>query len=99
MNKTDWARKLSSRKFWFALAGFVTGVIAFVANPTTDAQVISALILQLGSVVAYCIGEGIADAAHAKADPTVIYVPSDDMFDEQANESEEKVEEQEGGEE
>lgn len=104
MNKTDWVRKLSSRKFWVAVAALVTGIVSFIAKPTTDAQTISSLILMLGAVIAYCIGEGIADAANANAEPkpTVIYVPSDDMFEEQAKEAEakaqEQTEEQEGGE-
>lgn len=104
MNKIDWVRKLSSRKFWVAVAALVTGIISFIAKPTTDAQTISSLILMLGSVIAYCIGEGIADAANANAEPkpTVIYVPSDDMFEEQEAkaeaEAQEQTEDQEGGE-
>lgn len=100
MNKIDWVRKLSSRKFWVALAALVTGIVSFVKQPTTDIQVISSLILALGSVVAYCIGEGLADAAHAEAEPTVIYVPTDEFFDEDGDEEEEHAEEvhtEEGG--
>lgn len=101
MNKIDWVRKLSSRKFWVALAALVTGIISFIAKPTTDAQTISSLILMLGSVIAYCIGEGLADAAHAEAEPTVIYVPTDEFFDENGDEEEkhtEEVHKEEGGE-
>lgn len=96
MNKTDWVRKLSSRKFWVAVAALVTGIISFIAKPTTDAQTISSLILMLGSVIAYCIGEGIADAANAHAEPTVIYVPTDENGDEE--EHTEEVHTEEGGE-
>ena len=91
MTKQDWIRKLTSRKFWLAVAGLVTGIITFIQKPTTDAQTISSLILALGSVVAYCIGEGLADAANAE--PTVIYVPTDKL-PEAAEEAEETGEEQ-----
>ena len=78
MTKQDWIRKLTSRKFWMALAGLVAGLIAFFKNPTTDANSITALIMALGSVVAYCVGEGLADAAGANAEQTVTYVTPDD---------------------
>ena len=103
MTKEDIIRKLTSRKFWVAVAGLVTGIVAFIKEPTTDAQTITALILALGSVIAYCVGEGLADAANAQAAPTaptVIYVPSDEMFEEQAEkEAEKAAEKEEGGEE
>ena len=78
MTKEDWIRKLTSRKFWMALAGLVAGLIAFFKNPTTDANSITALIMALGSVVAYCVGEGLADAAGAHADSTVTYLNAED---------------------
>lgn len=98
MTKQDWARKLTSRKFWLAVAALVTGIVAFIKEPSTDAQNITALILALGSVVAYCIGEGLADAAGAKADPTVVYVPTDpafvDIFGDDDDDEEDEDEEQ-----
>ena len=81
----DWKSKLCSRKFWLAIAGFVTGLVAFIQHPTSDAQAISGLIMAFGSVVAYIIGEGMADAAGANS---VIYsdydedVPAYDDVDE-----------------
>lgn len=75
MNKETWIRKLTSRKFWLALAGLITGIITFVKEPTTDAQTISSLILALGSVVAYCIGEGLADAANVEPHTVFMQYP------------------------
>ena len=69
MTKQDWIRKITSRKFWVAIAGLVAGIIKFMQNPTTDAQAISGLILSFGSVVAYIIGEGLVDAARATDTP------------------------------
>lgn len=61
MDKIDWKRKLTSRKFWVAVAGFVSGLIlAFGGNENTAATV-SGCILQGASVVGYMLGEGLAD--------------------------------------
>ena len=95
MTKQDIIRKLTSRKFWVAVAGLVTGIVAFIKEPTTDAQTITALILALGSVIAYCVGEGLADAAGANVEPTVVYVPSGETFDELMREDKEEEHEQE----
>lgn len=81
MKKEDIIRKLTSRKFWLALAGLVTGIISFLKQPTTDAQTITALILSLGSVVAYCVAEGLVDASR-QDEPTVLYVPTDETLEE-----------------
>lgn len=67
MNKNTWndiARKLTSRKLWVAVAGFVSGVMIYRGASESEAAQISALILQGASVLAYCIGEGLADAGN-----------------------------------
>lgn len=68
MKKEDWVRKLCSRKFWAAVAGFVTGLVAFIASPSGSQEAIGGLIMSFGTLVAYIVGEGLADAAGAKAD-------------------------------
>ena len=63
MNKTNIIRKLTSRKFWVAVAGFISGLImAFDGNAET-AETISGLILQGASVIGYLVAEGLTDAA------------------------------------
>lgn len=66
MPKITWddiVRKLTSRKFWLALATFVTGILKFEgAGEDTTVQV-AALIMSGAAVVAYIIGEGLADAS------------------------------------
>lgn len=63
----DWKKKLTSRKFWTAVASFVTLlIIAFGVSEETATQV-SAIIMAGASMVAYIIGEGLADAAGAEA--------------------------------
>lgn len=64
--KIDWKRKLTSRKFWMSIASFVSGlVIAFYGDAET-AQTVAGCIMSGASVVAYIVGEGLADAAHAE---------------------------------
>lgn len=59
--KIDWKRKLTSRKLWVAVAGFVAGIIMYCGGSAQRAEDTSALILSGASVVAYIIGEGLAD--------------------------------------
>lgn len=62
--KIDWARKLSSRKLWIAIAGFVSGLIMVFGGTETMASSISGVILQGAAVLGYLIAEGLADSAH-----------------------------------
>ena len=66
--KTDWKRKLTSRKFWAAVAGFVSMLLIYFGKDAGKAQQIVSLIMAGASLVAYIIGEGLADSAD-----TVLY--------------------------
>ena len=57
-------RKLTSRKFWAAVCTFVTMLMIYNGKAETDAQHVAALIMAGASVVAYIIGEGLADAGN-----------------------------------
>lgn len=63
--KIDWRRKLTSRKLWLALAGFIAGLIVMFGGTQEDADKISGSILSGAAVVGYILGEGIADSANA----------------------------------
>lgn len=77
----DWKRKLTSRKFWAAVAEFVTMlVIAFGAAKETAVQV-SALIMAGATVIAYIVGEGLVDAAGANS-PTIVLPEVADLQEE-----------------
>lgn len=67
MEKTDWVRKLTSRKFWVAVCEFVTMLIIALNGTQDQATKLTALIMAGAAVLAYIIGEGLADAAGAKA--------------------------------
>ena len=62
--KIDWVAKLTSRKFWVAIAGLVAGLIIFFGGAEATATQVTALIMSAASVVAYILGEGLIDAAH-----------------------------------
>lgn len=64
--KIDWKRKLTSRKFWFALAGFVSGLILAFNGSAETAETVYGCVLSGASVVAYIIGEGMVDSANNK---------------------------------
>ena len=59
--KIDWKRKLTSRKFWISIAGFVAGMIVIFGGSQEVADKISGSIMSGAAVVGYVIGEGLAD--------------------------------------
>ncbi len=68
MNKIDWKRKLTSRKLWVAMAGFIAGLIAAFGGSSETAETVSGCILSGAAVVGYVIGEGLADGGHSNDD-------------------------------
>lgn len=66
MTKQDFIRKLTSRKLWVAVAGFVSGLIVAFDGDAKTAETISGLILQGASVLGYLVAEGLADAGNVK---------------------------------
>ena len=61
----DLKRKLSSRKFWAAVADFVSMLLIALKVDEGSATQVVALIMAGAGVVAYIIGEGITDASAA----------------------------------
>ena len=62
MKKEDIIRKLTSRKFWLAVVGFVTPLLlAFGVAENNTAQ-ITAIIMAGADVLGYLLAEGMADA-------------------------------------
>lgn len=62
MNKIDWTRKLTSRKFWLSIASFVSMMVIAMGQPEATATQITSLIMAGATVIGYVIGEGLADS-------------------------------------
>lgn len=64
--KIDWRKKLTSRKFWVAIVGFVTPTLLAFGVADNIVTQVAAIIMAGAAVVAYIIGEGLADASHTE---------------------------------
>ena len=62
--KTDWKRKLTSRKLWMAIAEFVGMVIIACGYAESTATQVTALIMGGAGVIGYILAEGLADASN-----------------------------------
>ena len=82
MAKIDWKRKLTSRKFWAAVVGFVTPIM--IAAGATDNSItqVTAIIMGGATLIAYIIGEGMTDAASVGTDVETV-VSIEDKAEEQ----------------
>ena len=90
MPKITWddiVRKLTSRKFWIAVAAFVTNLMVFNGANTELVERVTALIMAGATVIAYIVGEGLADSS---ANNTTVLLTPDDVAE--LNEEEEAEE-------
>jgi hypothetical protein len=60
--KIDWKQKLTSRKFWTALIGFVTAVLVAVNVDEMAREQVVSVLGGLSVLVAYILAEGFTDA-------------------------------------
>lgn len=68
MDKIDWVTKLSSRKFWAAVTGFLTAILTIFEVDNLTIEQIIGLVSALAVLIAYIIGEGLVDSARASAE-------------------------------
>lgn len=78
MTKEDLIRKLSSRKFWVCVAGFVVGLIVYFGGTPERAEATRGLIMSGASVLAYILAEGWADGKGAGADQVIVLGDDED---------------------
>lgn len=64
MNKEDIIRKLTSRKFWVALIGFITALLVAFNVDSGSVEKITSIIMSFGSLIAYILAEGFADGSN-----------------------------------
>ena len=60
--KIDWKKKLTSRKFWAAVIGFVTPTLLAFGVAENEVTQVAAIIMAGATLIAYIIGEGLVDA-------------------------------------
>lgn len=68
--KIDWKAKLTSRKLWVSVAGFVAGLIVALGGGEDAAATVSGCIMSGASVVGYLLAEGLIDSASAASNTT-----------------------------
>lgn len=68
MTTKDIVRKLTSRKFWVAVASFITALLTAFHVEDGSAVQVTAIIMAFGSLVAYVLAEGAVDASWAGKD-------------------------------
>ena len=68
MEKIDWIRKLTSRKFWMAVAEFVTALLIFLHKDESVAKEVGSLIMLAVTPIAYMFAEGWADSGAKTVD-------------------------------
>ena len=66
--KINWSQKLTSRKFWAAVVGFVTPLIIAFGYSEATATEVAAIIMAGASVIAYIVGEGLVDSSRISSE-------------------------------
>ena len=65
--KINWKQKLTSRKFWVAVTGFVTSIMLALNIDALTIEQTVAIISSTSILIAYIIGEGLVDSARNKS--------------------------------
>ena len=68
MSREDIIKKLTSRKFWLAVAAFVTELIIAFKGDAELAETLSGMIMAGATVIAYIVGEGMIDSENKGSD-------------------------------
>ena len=64
MRKEDLIRKLTSRKFWVAVVGFITALLVAFKVDSGSVEQMTAIVMSFGSLIAYIFAEGWADSSN-----------------------------------
>ena len=66
--KVNWIQKLSSRKFWAAIAGVIVALLAAFNIPDLTIEKVSAVIAAVGVLSVYIYSESSVDAARIEGE-------------------------------
>lgn len=64
----DWKAKLTSRKFWAAVIGFVTPLLVCFGVPNIKIEQVTLIITAAATLISYIIGEGLVDSNRGGSD-------------------------------
>ena len=62
----DIKKKLTSRKFWVAIIGFVTAILTAFGVDSLKLEHVVSIISASAILISYIIGEGLVDASSSK---------------------------------
>lgn len=65
--KSDWKKKLTSRKLWVSICSFATLTVVACGGTENQATQVAALIMAGATCVGYVVGEGLVDASQKGA--------------------------------
>ena len=68
MSNIDWKSKLTSRKFWAAVVGFVVPLLVAFGMSDNQAAEVASIIMAGANMIAYIIGEGMVDSSRIKTE-------------------------------
>ena len=68
MSNIDWKTKLTSRKFWVAVVGFVVPLLVAFGMTDNQAAEVASIIMAGANMIAYIIGEGMVDSSLIKTE-------------------------------
>lgn len=68
MSSIDWKTKLTSRKFWAAVVGFVVPLLVAFGVSDNQAAEVASIIMAGASLIAYVIGEGLVDSSRIQSE-------------------------------
>ena len=81
MSWNDFVKKVTSRKFWLAVIGFVTPLMIALGYGESQIERVAAIIMGGGTLIAYIIGEGLVDASRNNGYSYTIELPSEAVED------------------
>ena len=92
----DWKSKLTSRKLWLSIAGFVAMLVVYFTGNESQSQQITALIMAGATIIGYAIGEGLSDTKDVYSNISyddMVYdsLPADAVLTSEDGEIEEEV--------
>ena len=64
--KINWVQKLTSRKFWAAIVAAITSICVIFGVENITMEQVAALVIAVGALIAYILGEGFVDAANVQ---------------------------------